>query len=182
MMLAGLVLMLQWCCWAREQVKAGADGGRHSAKSVIARQVQPHFVLHVPQLSWSAQPRQHASKHPLPLSLSLHAVSVMTDTTEGAPAPKKRSLFKRAAWQDAPKKEEEDMFSHSSEFKNIIAEQSKREEEKRRKATEERRRRQDGQVDRKRRKVSGDHDEPALPRSGSGNSSSGRATRTNTKA
>jgi len=106
----------------------------------------------------------------------------MTDTTEGAPAPKKRSLFKRAAWQDAPKKEEEDMFSHAKDFKNIVAEQTKREDEKRRKANEERKRRQDGQADRKRRKVSGDLDEPALPGSGSGNSSSGRATRMNTKA
>ena len=50
----------------------------------------------------------------------------MTDATTGAPAPKKRSLFKRAAWQDAAKKEDEDMFSHSNEFKDIVAEENRR--------------------------------------------------------
>jgi hypothetical protein len=120
------------------------------------------------------------------LSLSdthpLYASGIMADTPEGAPVPKKRSLFKRAAWQDAPKKEGEgeDMFSHANEFKNIVAQQNKREEEKRRKANEERKRRQNGQVDRKRRKVSSDHDEPILPWSGSGSST--RETRISSKA
>ncbi|KAH6612528.1 ubiquitin-2 like Rad60 SUMO-like-domain-containing protein [Boeremia exigua] len=100
----------------------------------------------------------------------------MTDATIGAPAPKKRSLFKRAAWQDAAKKENEDIFSHSNEFKDIIAEENRtKEEEKRkqaeakRKAEAEERREQAEKQDKKgkRRKVSIDHDEPQLLRSGS---------------
>jgi len=111
----------------------------------------------------------------------LHANAIMTDTTQGTPAPKKRSLFKRAAWQDAPKKEGEndDIFSHANEFKNIVAEQNRLSEERRKKANDERKRRQDGHAYRKRRKVSSDEDEPVLPRSGSG--SSARANRTSSK-
>jgi hypothetical protein len=97
----------------------------------------------------------------------------MTDSTKGAPAPKKRSLFKRAAWQDTPhtEGEGEDMFSHANEFQNIVAEQNKREAEKRKKAAEERKRKHDGMADRKRRKVSVDHNEPVLPKSGGSGSS-----------
>lgn len=80
----------------------------------------------------------------------------MVDSTEGAPAPKKRSLFKRAAWQDAPKSDNVDMFSHSNEFGDIVAEQNKRkeEEERARKAAAAQARRQPEQNDKKRRKVS----------------------------
>ncbi|KAF2832238.1 hypothetical protein CC86DRAFT_280471 [Ophiobolus disseminans] len=105
----------------------------------------------------------------------------MTDTADSAPPPKKRSLFKRAAWQDAPKTDGEgdDMFSHANEFDKIVAEENRLAEEKRRKA-HERKRKHDGQADRKQRKVSSDHDEPILPRSGSG--SAARATRISSKA
>lgn len=94
----------------------------------------------------------------------------MSDTTK-APAPKKRSLFKRAAWQDAPAHEGEDIFSHSNEFKNIVAEQNRVEAEKRQKAEEDGKRKQAAQGDWKRRKVSNDHDDIVLPGSGSGSSS-----------
>ena len=93
----------------------------------------------------------------------------MTDATSGAPAPKKRSLFKRAAWQDAAKQENEDIFSHSNEFSNIVAEENRRKEEARkkqaeakRKIEEEQKREQAEKQDKKgkRRKVSTDYDEP----------------------
>lgn len=99
-----------------------------------------------------------------------------TDTT--TPAPKKRSLFKRAAWQDAAKKENEDIFSHSNEFTDIVAEQDRRrDEEKRRKEEESKQRKcavaRDGKS--KRRKVSPEGEKPAPPASGS--SASPRASR-----
>ena len=106
----------------------------------------------------------------------------MTDATTGAPAPKKRSLFKRAAWQDAAKKENEDMFSHSNEFKDIIAEENRRKEEAKRKAEEEEKRLQVEKHNKKgkRRKVSAEFDEPILVRSDSGESS--RLSRSQNKA
>jgi hypothetical protein len=114
-------------------------------------------------------------------TVTLYASAViMTEPDEGAPAPKKRSFFKRAAWQDAPTKEGEDMFSHASEFTSIVAEQHRLSEEKRRKASEEKKRRLDGRGDKKRRKVSTDGEEPIQPRSGS--ASSARATRAGSKA
>ncbi|KAL1654910.1 hypothetical protein SLS61_002659 [Didymella pomorum] len=97
----------------------------------------------------------------------------MTDATSGAPPSKKRSLFKRAAWQDAAKKGNEDIFSHSNEFGNIVAEENRRKEEAKRKmqdeakrkAEEEEKREQAEKQDKKgkRRKVSTDYDEPILP-------------------
>ena len=106
----------------------------------------------------------------------------MTDATTGAPAPKKRSLFKRAAWQDAAKKEDEDMFSHSNEFKDIVAEENRRKEEAKRKAEREEKRVQAEKPDKKgkRRKVSAEFEEPVLVRSDSGESS--RLSRSQTKA
>jgi hypothetical protein len=99
--------------------------------------------------------------------------SEMTDATSGAPPSKKRSLFKRAAWQDAAKKGNEDIFSHSNEFGNIVAEENRRKEEAKRKmqdeakrkAEEEEKREQAEKQDKKgkRRKVSTDYDEPILP-------------------
>jgi hypothetical protein len=112
----------------------------------------------------------------------------MTDTTPGAPAPKKRSLFKRAAWQDKPKAENDDIFSHSNEFNNIVAEQTRLQAEKRLqrlKEKEKEKEKQTGQADRKRRKVSNDHDEHKYDTSalsGSGTGDSARASRTSTKA
>ncbi|KAF3005876.1 hypothetical protein E8E13_009218 [Curvularia kusanoi] len=113
----------------------------------------------------------------------------MTDANTGAPAPKKRSLFKRAAWQDAAKKETEDMFSHSNEFKDIVAEENRRKEEEKRKqaeakrkAEEEEKRTQIQKQDKKgkRRKVSAEFDEPILLHSDSGDSS--RISRSQAKA
>ncbi|OSS54902.1 hypothetical protein B5807_01511 [Epicoccum nigrum] len=106
----------------------------------------------------------------------------MTDATTGAPAPKKRSLFKRAAWQDAAKKENEDMFSHSNEFKDIIAEENRRKDEAKRKTEREEKRIQAEKHDKKgkRQKVSAEFDEPILVRSDSGESS--RLSRSQTKA
>ncbi|KAF2013658.1 hypothetical protein BU24DRAFT_464417 [Aaosphaeria arxii CBS 175.79] len=111
----------------------------------------------------------------------------MTDETTGgsAPPPKKRSFFKKAAWQTKPKtdgEKEKDMFSHSSEYAEILADEASRkkerrekqrreeEEKKKLKAEEERRR--------KRRKVS--TEEPLSPEVGPGNfgeSASGGKTR-----
>ena len=90
----------------------------------------------------------------------------MAEPTQGASAPKKRSFFKRAAWQDAAKKEGEDMFSHANEFKDIVAEEERRRAEEERQAERDEQRKQAGQ--RKRRKVSPTSGQPILPRSGSG--------------
>lgn len=96
----------------------------------------------------------------------------MTDATAGAPPTKKRSLFKRAAWQDAAKKENEDIFSHSNEFSNIVAEENKRkveakekrQAEAKRQAEEGKKREQAEKQDKKgkRRRVLTKDDEPVL--------------------
>lgn len=94
-----------------------------------------------------------------------------------APAPKKRSFFKKAAWQTDAKPEGEenkDMFSHSGEYAEIVAEEARRkkaekarlkkeeeskkmkiEEENRRTRLEEenRKRKATGESGRKKRKV-----------------------------
>ena len=102
----------------------------------------------------------------------------MVDSTEGAPAPKKRILFKRAAWQDKPKTENTDIFSHSNEFDDIVAEQNKRKEEKerQRKAAFEREQRQaeKQETKKKRRKISNDADDLVVL---DGGESSGRLHR-----
>lgn len=118
----------------------------------------------------------------------IHA-SEMTDATSGAPPPKKRSLFKRAAWQDAAKQENEDIFSHSNEFGNIVAEENRRKEEAKKKkqaeakrtAEEEQKREQAERQDKKgkRRKVSTDYDEPILLHDDSADS--GRISRSQSK-
>ncbi|OAG00557.1 uncharacterized protein CC84DRAFT_1129363 [Paraphaeosphaeria sporulosa] len=96
----------------------------------------------------------------------------MTDPTDGAAAPPKRRAFgfKKAAWQTAPKKDEQDMFSHSNEFQDIVAEQAKRQEEKK-KAEEAQKQRQKAEEERhrKRRKVSVESDEGVQARSSSRN-------------
>lgn len=78
----------------------------------------------------------------------------MADDAPHVPAPKKRSLFKRAAWQDAAKDETGDMFSHANEFQDIVAEQAKRRQEEEQAAEKERQRRQEARREKKRRKVS----------------------------
>ncbi|KAH5437924.1 hypothetical protein HBI47_060530 [Parastagonospora nodorum] len=99
----------------------------------------------------------------------------MTDTPKDAPPLKKRSLFKRAAWQDSPTNDE-DIFSHSKDFKHIVAQQKryeaeKKEAERKKKAEEgrERKRKLAATGDRKRSKVSHDN-ESVLTGSASGSS------------
>jgi hypothetical protein len=89
----------------------------------------------------------------------------MTDATPAATAPKKRSLFKRAAWQDAPKSEGEDIFSHSKDFQSIVAQQSKVQDERRRHAAAERAQKHAAPTERKRRKVSSEPARPGRPAS-----------------
>lgn len=103
----------------------------------------------------------------------------MTDTTTSAPAPKKRSLFKRAAWQDAPK-QDGDIFSHSNEFNDIVAEQNRRREEEKRKDDRVRQRKNSEPREKKRRRVSTENEKPSLPKGES--SSSARADKTTSKA
>ncbi|KAH7402109.1 ubiquitin-2 like Rad60 SUMO-like-domain-containing protein [Phaeosphaeria sp. MPI-PUGE-AT-0046c] len=102
----------------------------------------------------------------------------MTDSTPSAPAPKKRSLFKRSAWQDTPKTEE-DMFSHASQFEDIVADQTKIQAEKRAQAdAAKKQKRAAGPADRKRRKTSSsDHEEITML-----GGSPSRADRANSKA
>ncbi|KAF2474512.1 uncharacterized protein BDR25DRAFT_331964 [Lindgomyces ingoldianus] len=98
----------------------------------------------------------------------------MTDNAKnGAKVPpKKRSFFKKAAWQTSAKAEddqEEDIFSHSNSYKDIVAEQAKakKDEKKRR---EEERQRTDEIRQGKKRKVSAESSKTKLPTSGSGDS------------
>lgn len=91
----------------------------------------------------------------------------MTEPTNGAAAPKKRTFgFKKAAWQTAPKKDEQDMFSHSNEFQDIVAEQAKRQEDKK-KAEEALKQKQKAEEERngKKRKVTVEAVAEVRPRS-----------------
>ncbi|KAF2794040.1 hypothetical protein K505DRAFT_304698 [Melanomma pulvis-pyrius CBS 109.77] len=105
----------------------------------------------------------------------------MADITEANPTvapPKKRSLFKKAAWQTAAKPEdkERDMFSHSNTFNDIIADEARRKREAKQKVQATKKRKPEEGAASKRRKVSTDVDELRLPGSGSG--SSARASQT----
>ncbi|CAG5175327.1 uncharacterized protein ALTATR162_LOCUS8049 [Alternaria atra] len=104
----------------------------------------------------------------------------MTDKTASAAPPKKRSLFKRAAWQDAPKKDGEDMFSHSNEFSDIVAEQARIRAEEKKKAEAARKRKHSEPRDQKRRRISNDNEEPIPTKSSS--ASKERAGRNASKA
>ncbi|KAF2201366.1 hypothetical protein GQ43DRAFT_480778 [Delitschia confertaspora ATCC 74209] len=55
----------------------------------------------------------------------------MTDEIKAAAAaPKKRTFFKRAAWQTAPKNEDQkDIFSHSRDYVDIVAREAQRKRE-----------------------------------------------------
>jgi len=80
----------------------------------------------------------------------------MTDATSGATAPpKKRFGFKKAAWQTAPTEgqQEQDIFSHSSEFQSIVAEESKRRLEEKKLLQEVRRQKLQEERNPKRRRV-----------------------------
>ncbi|KAF1964992.1 hypothetical protein BU23DRAFT_575202 [Bimuria novae-zelandiae CBS 107.79] len=84
----------------------------------------------------------------------------MTDaTTSAAAPPKKRFGFKKAAWQEAPKTEAEDMFSHANEFSNIVAEETRRKNDQKKKAGLEPKRKLSEEREPKRRKVSASQDE-----------------------
>lgn len=101
----------------------------------------------------------------------------MTDATTGTAAPpKKRSFFKKAAWQTAAQAgegQELDMFSHSNEFRDIIAEETRKKNEERRKVEEAHKRKAEEQRERKRRRVSLESEERQTPRRGSGSSTHG---------
>lgn len=55
----------------------------------------------------------------------------MTEPTPSAAAPKRRTLFKRPAWQDKPQNDQTDIFRHANEFSDMVAEQTRRREEER---------------------------------------------------
>ena len=134
------------------------------------RRTHPAIVANIPDHSTNLTlpPARH-------IIARLHE-SEMMDASTGAAPPKKRSLFKRAAWQDAAKKEDEDIFSHANEFKDIVAEENRRKEEEKRKHVEAKRRAEDEQrreqaekEDKKgkRRRISTDYDDPVVLPSGS---------------
>jgi hypothetical protein len=102
------------------------------------------------------------------LGSTAHGIArTMADPTASAAPPKKRSLFKRAAWQDAPKTDSEDMFSHSNEFNDIVAEQARIRAEEKKKAEAARKRKHSEPRDQKRRRISNDSEELAPPQTGS---------------
>jgi hypothetical protein len=102
-------------------------------------------------------------------------------TTSETPVPKKRSLFKKAAWQTAAKPEgkEKDIFSHSDKFNDIIADQARLNNAKKEKAQAAKKRKVEEEGDRKKRKMSLDAEKSKLPGSGSGSSS--QTSRTESK-
>ncbi|PSN60382.1 hypothetical protein BS50DRAFT_614100 [Corynespora cassiicola Philippines] len=108
----------------------------------------------------------------------------MTDPTSSSAAPpKKRSFFKKAAWQSTKTEDEKqpDLFSHSSEYTDIVAEETRRKNEEKRKAEAARRHREEvEEVERKRRKISIEHDE--LKANGKGPGSASRTRRTASRA
>ena len=156
------------------------------SKSVIARSPCPHHFspAHAPPPQTSTTHVQ-IHVHPVPPHHSriLHAFANMTEpsTTEPAAPPKKRSLFKKAAWQTAVKPEgkEKDIFSHSDTFNDIIADQARLNKAKKDKAQAAKKRKAEEEGDRKRRKVSLDAEKSKLPGSGSGSSS--QTSRTESK-
>ena len=102
----------------------------------------------------------------------------MTDATTGVAPPKKRSLFKRPAWQDTSKDDDADIFSHSNEFSDIVADEARRraqqkqqedEERKKKKKQEQARhaRKQATSRESKRRRTSGHTEEPSASTVGS---------------
>ncbi|KAF2185121.1 hypothetical protein K469DRAFT_632940 [Zopfia rhizophila CBS 207.26] len=97
----------------------------------------------------------------------------MTEDTKAGEAapPKKRSFFKKSSWQSQVKGEgerEKDIFSHSSDYRDIIAEQARRKKEAQARKEEEKRRKENEERERKRRKVSVElGEQPRLPSSGS---------------
>lgn len=106
----------------------------------------------------------------------------MTDTPAPAPTTKKRSIFKRAAWQDSSKKEGDDIFSHSGEFSDIVAEQTRRQEEEKRKDEERKKRKSAEKPESKRRRISTENEESLPLRVEKGNSARLGTDRAGSKA
>jgi hypothetical protein len=92
----------------------------------------------------------------------------MTETTASAAPAKKRSLFKRPAWQDAPKDEEADIFSHSNEFADIVAQEAKRRAQEKKQEEARRARKHSEPRDSKRRRTSSHSEQVPSPTSGAG--------------
>lgn len=79
----------------------------------------------------------------------------MTEPENSEPPKKKRWGFKKAAWQvEKEEADKRDIFSHSSEFKDIVAEDNRRKQEAKRKKEEEKKRKEEEKREKKRRKVS----------------------------
>ncbi|KAF2644279.1 hypothetical protein P280DRAFT_466934 [Massarina eburnea CBS 473.64] len=100
----------------------------------------------------------------------------MADATPGATARPKKKFggFKKAAWQTAAPKAEgqpQDMFSHSNDFRDLVAEEVKRKADDRKRAESKRAEEQS----RKKRKASAEMDEDCKPGSGRSRSSIGRS-------
>jgi hypothetical protein len=111
--------------------------------------------------------------------------ATMTDATPGATAapPKKRSFFKKAAWQTKVKPEgekEQDIFSHSKEFSDVVAEQAKRKQQEKKLKEEEKKRKHEEERERKRRRISDEVVEDSKPLK-SGSRSSPRTNRKESK-
>ncbi|KAF1830001.1 hypothetical protein BDW02DRAFT_123398 [Decorospora gaudefroyi] len=104
----------------------------------------------------------------------------MTGSAGNVALPKKRTLFKRAAWQDAPNKEGDDIFSHSNEFNDIVAEQARRRAEEKRKEDATRKRKNSEPYEKKRRRISAEEEEPALSKTGSSSKAQGSRTGSST--
>ncbi|EUC45773.1 hypothetical protein COCMIDRAFT_94669 [Bipolaris oryzae ATCC 44560] len=85
----------------------------------------------------------------------------MTQATQSAAPPKKRSLFKRPAWQDSPKDDDADIFSHSNEFADIIADEARRRAEEKKQDETRRARKHSQPRDSKRRRTSDQDDKKA---------------------
>ncbi|KAF2280717.1 uncharacterized protein EI97DRAFT_490886 [Westerdykella ornata] len=88
----------------------------------------------------------------------------MTEPENPEPPKRKRFAFKKAEWQ--AKKEDDDhrdMFSHSNEFRDIIAEENRRKQEAKRKKEEEKKRKEEEKREKKRAKLSLEREEGQGP-------------------
>ncbi|KAF2733732.1 hypothetical protein EJ04DRAFT_266879 [Polyplosphaeria fusca] len=103
-----------------------------------------------------------------------------SDPSGSAAPPKKRSIFKKAAWQSEVKAEgskDKDIFSHSNEYQDIVADEERQKKEERATRDAERRRKHDGDGERKRRRISIEDEGIQMPSSGSGESHRRRTER-----
>jgi hypothetical protein len=88
----------------------------------------------------------------------------MADPENPAPA-RKRTFFKKAAWQTKKDADEtdRDIFSHSNTFREIVAEEKRRKEEQKRREAEEKKRKRDENHQRKRRRISSEQENERSP-------------------